>query len=76
MLVGQGAGTCENKGRRGTGGWEPRRIRAGGGQGVGAWENKGRKREEAERDARSHARAGGRRRMKDVKIFYDFLVCF
>ena len=24
----------------------------------------------------SHARAGGRRRMKDIKFFNDFLVCF
>ena len=24
----------------------------------------------------SHARAGGRRRMKDMKFFNDFLVCF
>ena len=51
---------------RGTGERKPGRIRAGdereaGGGGAGCG---------------SHARAGSRRRMKDIKFFNDFLVCF
>ena len=50
---------------RGTGGREPgRKVGSGreaGGGGTGCG---------------SHARAGGRRRMKGIKFFNDFLVCF
>ena len=51
---------------RGTGGWESGKIRVGdgreaGGDGAGC---------------RSHARAGGGRKMRDIKIFNDFLVPF
>ena len=51
---------------RGTGEWEPRRIWAGGGREAGG----------SGTGCGSHARAGGRRRIKDIKFFNDFLVCF
>ena len=37
---------------------------------------KGGRWEETERDVRDHARAGGARRIRDIKIFNDFLVSF
>ena len=51
---------------RGTGGREAGRIRAGGGREAGG----------SGTGCGSHARAGGRRRIKDIKFFNDFLVCF
>ena len=54
------------KGWRGTGGREPGRIRAGGGREAGA-DGAG---------CGSHVRAGGGRRMRDIKFLNDFLVPF
>ena len=51
---------------RGTGGREPGRIGTGGGQEAGG-DGAG---------CGSHVRAGGRRRMRDIKFFNDFLVPF
>ena len=51
---------------RGTGGREPGRIRAGNGRKAGG-DGSG---------CGSHARAGGGRRMRDIKVFNDFLVPF
>ena len=51
---------------RGIGGREPGRIRAEGGREAGGGGT----------GCGSHARAGGRRRMKDIKFFSAFLVCF
>ena len=51
---------------RGTGGREPGRIGAGGGREAGG-DGAG---------CGSHVRAGGGRRMRDIKLFNDFLVPF
>ena len=51
---------------RGTGGREPGRIRAGGAREAG----------EGGTGCGSHARAGSRKTMKDIKFLNDFLVCF
>ena len=52
---------------RGTGERKPGRIRAGDGREAGGGGGAG---------CGSHARAGSRRRMKDIKFLNDFLVCF
>ena len=51
---------------RGTGGREPGRIGAGGGREAGG----------GGAGCGSHVRAGGGRRMRDIKLFNDFLVPF
>ena len=43
-----------------------------GDKGAGTWENKGGR----WAGCGSHARAGDRRRMRNIKFFNDFLVCF
>ena len=50
---------------------------AEGDSGAGTRENKGGKSAgRGKTGCGSHARAGGRKRMKDIKFFNDFLICF
>ena len=57
---------------RGTGRREPGRIGAGGRREVG----EKREKTEGEAGCGSHVRAGGGRRMRDIKFFNDFFVPF